>query len=207
MDPSLFIDEVPSYFLCSVCLNVVELPVEHTLCDNNFCSNCLSMLISRRSCCPLCRGCLKQSNIRPLHRILKVQYDSLKMKCMHANDGCNASFPLSEKERHENECNYHTIECQYCQIRLNANDLSTHEATRCPMYPVSCPVMECDAKCMVRQDLPLHMQTYSVLHVEMLQATIQELRRQIQRIDHLDRTPPVNGCIKLRHKYPDVFDD
>ena len=107
MDPSLFIDEVPSHFLCCVCFNVVEDPVEHTDCDNIFCSGCSSKLLSHQSSCPLCRGSLKQSKMRPLNRILKGQYYSLKMMCLYAANGCGSKFTIAEKACHEAICNHY----------------------------------------------------------------------------------------------------
>ncbi len=208
MDPSLFIDEVPSHFLCCVCFNVVEDPVEHTDCDNIFCSGCSSKLLSHQSSCPLCRGSLKQSKMRPLNRILKGQYDSLKMMCLYAANGCGSKFTIAEKACHEAICNHHYVQCQYCQDRLKVNEISNHESTTCRMYPVPCPVEECDVKSIPRQMLEHHLHDYGVKHVELLQATIKTLRQaQPLRREQSRGFPPCRGALPIEELIRRAADD
>ncbi|CAF4243818.1 unnamed protein product, partial [Rotaria magnacalcarata] len=71
---------------CPICLNILEDPYTHTLCDSAFCRSCLEQLVEAN--CPICRSYF--DNILPIDynrqlpkssRLIRNMLDELLVKC------------------------------------------------------------------------------------------------------------------------------
>ena len=121
IDANRFIGDSHHPFLCSVCLDVIKDPIS-TLCEHLFCKSCL--VTPGR--CPTCRQ--NVSETRPLSRVLKQIYESLRMKCLSTE--CQEQVQIWNYEKHDQACSKLFCECQTCGCRirsLNGRPSSDHD--------------------------------------------------------------------------------
>ena len=90
-------------FTCSICLNILENPVQCANCSNNFCEQCVKNI--KR--CPLC-------NVEPfeykLNIWLKRTISGWEFFCPN---GCGMKF------RDRKELNKHTLICNFCEVKCS----------------------------------------------------------------------------------------
>ena len=88
---------------CPVCLEVPRKgPI--FICPNghSVCRKC------KRGQCPTCRAAMESTR----NRVAEMAIAVIDHECSH--DGCVEEFPLSELEKHEEECPYKPIQCIAC---------------------------------------------------------------------------------------------
>lgn len=102
-------------FDCSICLKVLNNPVQCKKCSNNFCEECVQNLKQ----CPMCRS----SPFEYTENIwLKRTISELEFPCPN---GCGQMFKnKSEFDKHCLECKY--IKCSLCQYKGNEDMLWAH---------------------------------------------------------------------------------
>ena len=179
IDEELFIDALPDYLKCPICLCCLQSPYQ-TPCGHRFCWNCIKpVLKTRNNVCPKDRTVIDATNTFP-DNAARLQINSLRIKCPKHTFGCGWVGELSDKAGHERACEFfdvpcklcgapfprvrlaaHTttcpkrrLPCEFCAQQLSFSDLASHHAT-CEQFPVACR-NECAAGKVPRKDEESH---------------------------------------------------
>jgi len=81
-----------SHLECSICLFPFKNPMEHILCGNIFCLNCISSV----SLCPLCRKISNSETLRKPSLLIQRMIDALPVVCQE----CHSTMSQSDFESH-----------------------------------------------------------------------------------------------------------
>lgn len=137
-------------WLCPICLELFDNPVETPCCHNLFCEKCICNL----SKCPLCSRQLGrcQPNI-PIRRLM----DDLAIKCPHVK--CRIVIRKAELAHHEAECEMALVNCRYSFLcgDIIKRDLEKHLNSDCLYRPVPC-ALEC-GMILTYSDMEKHLET------------------------------------------------
>ena len=139
IDVDRFSGDAHEPFLCAVCLDVVDDPIM-TPCDHFFCKACFN-----RGRCPSCRETVQQ--VKPLNRVLKQIYDSLKLKC--SERGCKEVLNVSNYKPHDKSCPKRFFDCSKCGCKLALSNLVTSRNHDCIEYlkdKLMATKLECEDK-------------------------------------------------------------
>jgi Drought induced 19 protein (Di19), zinc-binding/Zinc finger, C3HC4 type (RING finger) len=134
--------EVNPNYKCNICLLILEDPVQHKICSNNFCSECLNQLLSTsvKASCPICRNQIFPEDLY-LNDELLAQIRSDDYKCV-----CDEIFKYSNYNSHSTYCR--GLEPDIKNLVMKPKDKVTNRWT------FQCPV--CNAKNLDRQGLIDH---------------------------------------------------
>ena len=127
-DQERFVDDFGQDLVCSICLCVLEEPVECKTCQTNFCSKCMDSWRVKSVKCP--NNC--ELNLRRTHRYLRGVLNSLHLKCINTSFGCQQILTIETVGKHEShECLHRVVKCKYldCDTMLLPSDIEEHEAT------------------------------------------------------------------------------
>jgi len=108
--------KIPADLTCSICLEVLWIPMEHKSCNQMFCKDCLEPC----AICPLCRDPLNVGTVWPITigYIMNILYE-IKVKCM----GCE--IIMTRKETIGHECRK---KCPAdCGKFILANEMEVHK--------------------------------------------------------------------------------
>ncbi len=187
MDPEIFVHEVSENFICSICLLVVLDPVEHTDCDRAFCRACIASL--QQPYCPNCRSSLHHRT-RPMHRVLRnLVYDQLLIKCRHPS--CTETIPLCQYLRHDSECSFNLVSCEYCQFTTQSSMLQLHQDETCDMIPIVCRVPGCGQR-FLRAAMNEHRREFALQHEELYVHHINKLEHQLSQYRVIAPQPDID---------------
>nr|XP_050026614.1 uncharacterized protein LOC126521914 [Dermacentor andersoni] len=129
--PTRFLDEVPSSRVCGLCLMIpkrtVLLPCSHALCQSCHAAS----LEGGVGQCPLDQVQFEEAEC--------VGYDfptrtanTVKAYCWNEAHGCEYTGTMERMLEHfENECTFHTVECERCGEGVQHRELPTHYAAGC----------------------------------------------------------------------------
>jgi len=93
---------------CSVCLDILYLPMEHRPCGNIFCHGCLNDVKK----CPMCRQDFTKDDLVPLTvRMILSAISDIHFKC----DDCGEKVLRENEKRHRDECQ---ISCKNCHLMI-----------------------------------------------------------------------------------------
>ena len=167
IDPLLFIDqELIKQFICPICKYLLNEPtMDMCGCSKLFCKNCLVEYLKSHDNTCIISG--NKSTKEPLYikwvdDLIKL-YD---IKCKNASRECNwvgkfskfkehilicpkeplpCSFEGCDKiilrenyEEHLQTCNFKTINCKLCGLKLKYNEIEKHDLI-CPKKEIECP--------------------------------------------------------------------
>ncbi|CAG9316370.1 unnamed protein product [Blepharisma stoltei] len=136
-------------WMCPVCLELLEDPVETPCCHNLFCEKCV---INIRKC-PLCSQNLGQCqpNI-PIRRLM----EDLAVKCRHAR--CEVIIRKADLINHEKTCEMALVPCQNSFLcgEVLRKDIEKHLKDECSYRPVLCS-LEC-GKILPYSDIEKHIE-------------------------------------------------
>ncbi|RWR99817.1 hypothetical protein B4U79_18743 [Dinothrombium tinctorium] len=127
IDIDLFIDQSIDFddFCCSICLDVLEEPLELMACDHCFCKGCLYNLVKdrRRRKCPLCRSpiilfrtdpitperfeeSLSDCRTKIIRNPLRMRRKlfNLDVRCPYKDNGCEEIIKVSNFTAHKLQC-------------------------------------------------------------------------------------------------------
>ena len=136
VDDDLFTDALPDYLKCPICLCCLQAPYQ-TPCGHRYCKDCIMpVLDSRNNLCPKDRTVIDTSNTFPDNAV-RLQINSLKIKCPKHASGCEWIGELSDKPAHQQGCSYVDVPCQLCGANLQKVHLEAHKSM-CPKRLVSC---------------------------------------------------------------------
>lgn len=135
-------EKLDESFLCNICFQVVEDPIQHLICKKIFCAQCLNTLLcqSAKSSCPNCRSQFFQEDL-----ILDLNTETLLsqsyIKCVCGQLVCY------------NICNSHVDNCQVYNASFKPAALKPKEKV-INRWTFNCP--GCDKKNLDRKALVEH---------------------------------------------------
>ncbi|XP_065556673.1 E3 ubiquitin-protein ligase NRDP1-like isoform X2 [Artemia franciscana] len=125
-----FIGDVDSNFICSICNDVLEDPLQAPICEHAFCKICISQWLDTNHSCPLDREQLIIGDLRPVSRILRSLLARLTLTCNNLIHGCPAIVALEELKTHLLECSFNPkrlVSCNSgCGITMCFDELANH---------------------------------------------------------------------------------
>ena len=131
-DGSRFVGEVKKDLLCSICEKVPKDPRLCKNKDHIFCLAHISGHLHQNSqTCPVCRDPLTLKTLRHPTGFLKKCLDDLKIKCDHHDRGCPAVVRLEDLPKHLTECGFAPVMCgnEGCEKVINKSEKENHEQT------------------------------------------------------------------------------
>lgn len=149
-------EKLDENFLCKICLQIVEDPIRHLICQQIFCAKCLNTLLcqSANSSCPNCRSSIFQEDLL-LDLQTETLLNSMQIKCSCGQliiyslynshlDQCQVSkesfkpVALKPKERVTNRW---TFNCPACdKINLERKELVEHFSNLHKRFSGVCPI-------------------------------------------------------------------
>lgn len=192
-------------FVCSVCLCIVEDPVQ-TACDHIFCAACVATSLA----CPTCRAEFVggQVSLKPLHKhnkpLLRMMHE-LKVWCpYHAESKVQvetsgeapsrAKRPRTEEyctwegsfmdllAIHLKRCPFHSITCPNgCGENVRRKDLEAHDR-HCEQHFQTCSICKVRVRAIAMAE---HRLENAQLHVQLLEAQVLELQAAKAQSDDL----------------------
>lgn len=128
----MFIDPLPDYLKCPVCLCCLTNPYQ-TPCGHRFCKDCiLPIMQSRNAVCPIDRSPVDVTNTFP-DNAAKLQINSLKVRC--TMEGCDWTGEFSDRIEHRTKCTYMSVHCELCNAKIFKADVEAH-LNNCPQRKV-----------------------------------------------------------------------
>lgn len=112
-----------------------------TGCEHYFCEECIVTALDINAACPVCRVAVAPGTVSRAPRIIVNQVDNVVVRCAHAADGCDATFPRSLAADHvRTDCGFEEVACpgEGCAERLPRRMV----AEGCVHYEVACEACE-----------------------------------------------------------------
>ena len=136
----VFVEPVPHYLTCMICLGLIEKSVATNCCNKMMCeSHWLKEKKRKSRTCPNCR-----------HRLYTVSYNGaidgiikgLQVYCKHQDAGCDWKGDLSSEADHrkvDSGCQFEPILCKNkCGEKIKRKDMKSHLLDECPLRPSLC---------------------------------------------------------------------
>merc|ERR1712223_410238 len=121
-DVSRFVGvKIENEFLCSICTDVLEDPVQGS-CEHVFCSECIKSWLNSDTNpqkCPNCRGKMSRSRLKNVARYFKSILGRFLISCEHLAYGCPFTSVLDNSNaisQHQKECQFHPDSPVKCDI-------------------------------------------------------------------------------------------
>ncbi|XP_043110287.1 RING finger protein 151 [Puntigrus tetrazona] len=179
-----FVDTPDDDLICVICRAVLRCPVR-LKCNHVFCKECILQWMKRQVKCPCCRQPIDQNQMLVLFKLSK-SIGRLSIKCRNAQQGCRATFPLSNEYLHISSCPYEWQLCPHegCGQQVLRKDAQAHDQS-CSHWRQLCP-MGCGTL-LVRENQARH-NCYKELHQRYVaerrkqRAIAANLRRKMQRM-------------------------
>lgn len=143
------------HITCSICLEVLQEPVQCVNNEHYFCKKCISEHLTRSQTCPTCRDELTPDTLRPVSRVLRNLLQQLQYsRCMYASRGCTSTVKYEDLLSHHEECGFAPVRCSYgeCEVTVNKQDVASHQES-CEYRSVTCE--EC-LEAMKKRDYEKH---------------------------------------------------
>ncbi|XP_062860034.1 RING finger protein 151 [Trichomycterus rosablanca] len=135
----LFVEPPDHDLICIICRGVLRCPVR-VACNHIFCKKCILQWMRRQETCPCCRKPVSQSLMFVMFKLSK-SIGRLPIKCRNEQQGCKATFPLSDEYLHTSICPFEWLLCphQGCGVRVLRKDAQAHFQT-CIHWRELCPM-------------------------------------------------------------------
>ncbi|RYE35690.1 MAG: hypothetical protein EOP48_30170, partial [Sphingobacteriales bacterium] len=98
-------NSIPRQFICAICTDVVEKPVE-TPDGNLFCQIDIETWLMRSSKCPITRKPLRKENLKVPSNVVLSLISDLVVYCGNKTCGCNWTGPLGNLPSHLLTCSH-----------------------------------------------------------------------------------------------------
>jgi hypothetical protein len=120
--------------ICSVCDDVIYMPVECKVCKLNLCLICAEYLATVKKKCP--KSSSEQNHFIKYEEV-KLYDDSSMFKCV--NQGCDKLISLNDFPYHIDDCSFLVKYCPFknCEYKGNNNDLNCH-IKKCEFSKMKC---------------------------------------------------------------------
>ncbi len=109
-DVDRFVESIED-FLCPICQDVVECPVQVSNCEHIFCTDCITQWIANQPNCPVDKLPIEEHQLIPTSRFFRNLYNRLIIKCIY---GCEEIVEIEMVVNHQMNCAFNpdfNIEC------------------------------------------------------------------------------------------------
>jgi hypothetical protein len=170
---------------CLICHDILWKPVTCELCENSFCTACITAWLGKNktNVCP--NNCdYRQRQRVPL--LLVQLLSKLKLTCENNMNGCREVLAYESLEQHQLHCGFEMKQCKGCLQTMLKMDLDVHEGG-CGEIELECKVckvkyqrknghngVECLQNCLIQQQ-------------QLTQALEENGREQKRMIDELQK--------------------
>lgn len=121
------------------CTEPFQSPLIHTLCNNLFCSNCISEWINtHNTTCVLCRQIITDDNLVSAPHCITELCNELLVRCEH-ND-CNTILQRQQYTSHVQVNHNDSIQCNTCHNNIHKSLIDEHNDIYCGQVIVPCPI-------------------------------------------------------------------
>ncbi|KAH7962674.1 hypothetical protein HPB52_017387 [Rhipicephalus sanguineus] len=177
--PTVFVPELPSKSLCSLCglLPAASfiLPCKHLLCGSCFYQY---RQISDR--CPLDQRVFRQEEVAPA-LIKKDAILGFRIRCWNAGNGCDAEDTVSAMLDHfVNACMFHTLNCRTCGETMLHRELPRHVMSGC--------AATCSPECTLRETLEKTSRENASVQRELASVEMRAIYAMNKMMDQLSAT-------------------
>lgn len=187
LDVDLFEESVGDEFLCKLCRKVLLNPIVAG-CAHVFCEPCLLRRIKSKTGkaqCPTCTSVLDPDAFLTSSIEFKLRLLNLKVRCSH---NCGESFALGDLPDHDEVCPYTPVQCKFrnkgCKKTVRRSDLQKH-LDECECRTVQC---EACGYVTIYRELFTHQSRVRCLEKKLKQQIIRERRVSSQQIQkHRDK--------------------
>lgn len=119
--PTKFVEEPPA-LVCPICQQIFQEPVISVKCGHTFCRLCIESMVQTGAPCPI-DDIPCDSTQLVINRAVIGQIDDLMIHCCYGivsdggrgykidPEGCQDVFKLSQRDAHENVCEYCKVTC------------------------------------------------------------------------------------------------
>ncbi len=190
-----FKDKVDIKLLCSVCLKILNDPLQ---CPNEhyFCGSCIQKSLRESSeVCPVCQHHLTEETLTKPPRILMEMLEGLEIRCDHENRGCRELIKLEFLDHHVDSCGYSPTRCTNvdCAEVMNRNEKERHEREQCDFRKIVCD--ECGEQviwkssrvhpCFMRKEMDDLARRLNVVQndVSDVQNDVREVKEKVERVE------------------------
>ena len=105
-DTGRFTCTVDEELICSICLWVLEDPLQAPACEHAFCAACIHEWLNHQHTCPAGRHSLTPNQLKQAPRILKNLLSKLTIKCEYHAFGCEDVVRLDQLQSHLSQCEH-----------------------------------------------------------------------------------------------------
>jgi hypothetical protein len=162
-----YIKQVPSDYICTVCLCIVQNPQEINECGHLFCKECISKC--KKNKCPNCNERFEKERLIE-SKLTKRRINNLEVSCKNdcgsiicigdllkhheicpeeevtcPNENCSENFKRKDDE-HLLNCEFRSVYCKLCDIFIIKNKEQEHNEKECLGSDVKCPNCEVQLK-------------------------------------------------------------
>ncbi|XP_051523188.1 RING finger protein 151-like [Myxocyprinus asiaticus] len=122
-----FVNTPDDDLICVICRAVLRCPVR-LKCNHVFCKECILQWMKRQVKCPCCRQSIDQNQMLILFKLSK-SIGRLSIRCRNEQQGCRATFLLSNEYLHISNCPYEWQLCPHegCGERVLRKDAQAHD--------------------------------------------------------------------------------
>ena len=128
------------HITCSVCLEVLQDPVQCVKNEHHFCKKCITMHLERSKTCPVCQDTLTSETLRPSSRIVANLLQQVQSpKCRYTSRGCTADVTHKSLFSHQEECGFAPVQCSHkgCNATVSRQDVDSH-VQKCEFRSLTC---------------------------------------------------------------------
>lgn len=124
-------EEIPEDFLCPICQDALEDPIQIPTCEHIFCTFCITEWMDDSLSCPVDRMPIRAAQqLKKPSRFFLNQYNRLKIKCKFSLNGCEEIVEIDRLMNHESNCSFNpdlTVQCdRRCGAMLTRLERQTH---------------------------------------------------------------------------------
>jgi hypothetical protein len=123
------VESPPAFFLCGICRNVANRPLECRSCGQLVCGLCASAVSTTGEGCV---GCSCGIDLRKPSQLLVKMIGELKTRCANSEKGCRFEVAISEAGEHEIKCPFREVWCEnngFCRRKGMIKDFLETEAS------------------------------------------------------------------------------
>ena len=125
-------------YICAICREVYRDALSSP-CGHTFCQKCFTHAIRQTKQCPSCRLPVKEP-VPAFSTRLHIMNSIIT--CEYKDDGCEYNSPLSDIQKHQEECEYRTKPCDDCDEMVRVTHMDEHKQSSCPLREMTCE--QCD---------------------------------------------------------------
>lgn len=171
----LFLEKPPDALMCTICLDIINTPVQATCCGKLFCKACQENAKKQDNKCPHCRDPIQVFKDKKSQQ----EINALQIACPYYVRGCPWNGCVSDLNEHiekcqlkfvkcpnyckygrdhdgyilrkylenhlANKCEDRLVTCEHCKGKIKSKDLNGHHKI-CKRYPIPCPNKNCEEK-------------------------------------------------------------